>query len=303
MVKFIGGMRSKVNGSGLMHKKIYTLAGFPRAGNTLLSCILNQNPSVQATAHSVTPDILYALEQVKKFSPCYLNFPDANSYDNVMKNIISNYYKDWNADYIIERGDWITPFNFNVFKKYAPNKIKIVIMVRDIIDIIKSYLKLCEKNPEFHINREYNLLDKTELYTNEIETKCDLIMKKNGYVDRALYSIKWILENNNLYDIHIVEYENLVNDTEGTVKSICEFYDLPLFEYKFTDLQQLEVNGQVYNDEYLKAPLHTIRTDKVEKDMTDIHLSPKVINKYNNLEIWRDYLLLFKTSKRLSHGT
>ena len=54
-----------------------------------------------------------------------------------MKNIISNYYKDWNADYIIERGDWTTPFNFDMFKQYAPNEIKIVILVRDIIDIIK----------------------------------------------------------------------------------------------------------------------------------------------------------------------
>ena len=279
-----------------MHKKIYTLAGFPRAGNTLLSCILNQNPSIKATAHSVTPDILYALEQVKKL-PIYLNFPDSKSYDNVMKNVISNYYKDWNADYIIERGDWITPFNFNMFKKYAPNKIKIVILVRDIIDIIKSYLKICENNPWFHINREYNSLDKTELYTSEIETKCDLIMKKNGYVDRSLYSIKWLIENNNLADIRIVEYENLINNTEETIQSICEFYDLPSFEYKFTDLQQLEVNDKVYNDEYLNAPIHTIRTDKIEKDINEISLPSRVVHKYNNLEIWKNYLLLIKNEK------
>ena len=82
-----------------MYKKIYTLAGFTRSGNTLLSCILNQNPFVQATGHSFIPDIFYALSKVKK-SPIYLNFPDSKSYNNVMKNIISNYYKDWNADYI-----------------------------------------------------------------------------------------------------------------------------------------------------------------------------------------------------------
>ena len=121
------------------HKKIYTLAGFPRSGNTLLSCILNQNPSVQATGQSFIPDLLYALAQAKKL-PAYLNFPDSKSYNNVMKNIIPNYYKDWDSDYIIERGDWITPYNFNMFKKYAPNEIKIVILVRNIIDIIKSHL-------------------------------------------------------------------------------------------------------------------------------------------------------------------
>ena len=268
------------------NKKIYTLSGFPRSGNTLLSCILNQNPFVQATGHSFTPEILYALAHVKN-SSLYLNFPDSKSYNNVMKNIISNYYKDWNADYIIERGDWITPFNFNMFKQYAPNEIKIVILVRDIIDIIKSYLKICGNNPLFYINAHYNSLDKTELYTDEIETKCDLIMKKNGYVDTALYSIKWLIENNHLSNMYIVEYENLVNNPKETVQLICEFYGLPAYEYKFTDLQQLEVDGLIYNDKYLNAPLHAIRTDKIEKKMNKITLSPKIINKYSNLEFWR----------------
>ena len=268
------------------NKKIYTLSGFPRSGNTLLSCILNQNPLVQTTGHSFTPEILYALAHVKN-SSLYLNFPDSKSYNNVMKNIISNYYKDWNADYIIERGDWITPFNFNMFKQYAPNEIKIVILVRDIIDIIKSYLKICENNPLFYVNTQYNSLDKTELYTDEIETKCDLIMKKNGYVDTALYSIKWLIENNHLSNMYIVEYENLVNNPKETVQLICEFYGLPAYEYKFTDLQQLEVDGLIYNDKYLNAPLHAIRTDKIEKKMNKITLSPKIINKYSNLEFWR----------------
>ena len=268
------------------NKKIYTLSGFPRSGNTLLSCILNQNPLVQTTGHSFTPEILYALAHVKN-SSLYLNFPDSKSYNNVMKNIISNYYKDWNADYIIERGDWITPFNFNMFKQYAPNEIKIVILVRDIIDIIKSYLKICENNSLFYINAHYNSLDKTELYTDEIETKCDLIMKKNGYVDTALYSIKWLIENNHLSNMYIVEYENLVNNPKETVQLICEFYGLPAFEYTFTDLQQLEVDGLIYNDKYLNAPLHAIRTDKIEKKMNKITLSPKIINKYSNLEFWR----------------
>mgnify|MGYP002130641938 FL=1 len=74
-----------------MHKKIYTLSGFPRSGNTLLASILNQNPLVQTTGHSVIPEMLYVLENVKK-SPAYLTFPDSKSYNNVMKNIISNYY-------------------------------------------------------------------------------------------------------------------------------------------------------------------------------------------------------------------
>jgi hypothetical protein len=38
-------------------KKIFFLAGFPRAGNTLLTSILNQNPDICCTPNSVTLEI------------------------------------------------------------------------------------------------------------------------------------------------------------------------------------------------------------------------------------------------------
>ena len=46
-------------------KKIFFLVGLPRAGNTLLGSILNQNPDIAVTANSITPDILYVLYRVK----------------------------------------------------------------------------------------------------------------------------------------------------------------------------------------------------------------------------------------------
>ena len=38
----------------IKNKKIFFLAGFPRAGNTLLTSILNQNPDVCCTPNSIT---------------------------------------------------------------------------------------------------------------------------------------------------------------------------------------------------------------------------------------------------------
>ena len=42
-------------------KKIYFLCGLPRAGNTLLGSIVNQNKNIKITANSIVPDILYYL--------------------------------------------------------------------------------------------------------------------------------------------------------------------------------------------------------------------------------------------------
>ena len=270
-----------------LSKKVYNIAGFPRAGNTLLGSLLNQHPSVMATAHSVIPDMMYQLEGAR-LAGTFQNFPDTKSYDSVLSNIIPNYYKDWDADFIIERGDWITPFNFDQLTKYAPNEIKIVVLVRDVLDIIKSFIDVCKENPNFHINTDYNQLNKSSLYTDEIETKCDIIMQKEGYVDRALYSLKWLIDSDNMTNIKIVEYNDLVTKPKEVLNSINKFYGLPTFEYELNDLSQFEVNDVTYNDDYLAAPLHIISTDGIKDVKSDTILPDSVGRKYSGLEFWRD---------------
>ena len=49
-----------------MKKTIYYLAGLPRAGNTLLSCILNQNPKVKVSPNSLLGSITYSIFLLKQ---------------------------------------------------------------------------------------------------------------------------------------------------------------------------------------------------------------------------------------------
>ena len=170
-------------------KSIYFTYGLPRSGNTLLSCILNQNPKINTTANSILPSVMFAVEMVKLHDVVYRNFPDEESFNNILKNLFDSYYKDWDGDIIIERGSWISPCNFTLLEKYFQSEIKIVVVVRDVLEVIKSYIIICNKYPNFYINQQYEQLDHTTLYRDELEEKCDLIMKKNGHLDMALYSI------------------------------------------------------------------------------------------------------------------
>ena len=101
--------------------------GLPRAGNTLLGSILNQNPRIKATANSVLPEIMFSINKIKFYDTAYNNFPDESSIDNILKNLFSSYYQDWDGDYIIERGGWITPYNFTLLERYFQDEIKIVV--------------------------------------------------------------------------------------------------------------------------------------------------------------------------------
>lgn len=89
-----------------MSKNITFLVSLPRSGNTLLSAILNQNPQVAVTANSITLEIfkeLYLLKETEVFQ----NFPDHASLDNVLRNIMDNYYEHWPQEYILVR---VQPF-------------------------------------------------------------------------------------------------------------------------------------------------------------------------------------------------
>ena len=73
------------------NKKLFFIIGYPRSGNTLFTSILNQNPIIGCTGNSITLEMmakLYLLKQEELFK----NFPDHQSYDNVLHSIFDLYY-------------------------------------------------------------------------------------------------------------------------------------------------------------------------------------------------------------------
>lgn len=266
-------------------KKIFYLSGFPRSGNTLLSSILSQNPNIQCTGKSILPDVFFRLNTIKNI-PAYKNFEDNESYENMMKNIRASYYEKWKKPIIIERGDWITPYNINMLNHYHPNN-KIIVLVRPVLDIIKSHLKLAKKYSNYEFNDIYHQLDKSTIYTNREETICDLVMKKNGYVDLIIASIYRLIKYEKTENLLFVEYDKLVDDTGNTLDKIYDFLDIDKYQHHFTNLDQFSVEDVSYNDSLIGANIHEIRTDKVEKDKTEIELSSYIVNKYSNLDFWK----------------
>ena len=89
-------------------KKIFFLLALPRSGNTLFGSIMNQNPDIAVTANSITLEIMKDIFLLKQ-TDVFQNYPDHKSLDNVLSNVYSSYYKDWNYKYIIDRGPVMTP--------------------------------------------------------------------------------------------------------------------------------------------------------------------------------------------------
>jgi len=263
-----------------MQQQYYFLTGFPRSGNTLLSTILNQNLDIATSGHSYVPQIFFNLEIIKNHKT-YQNFKTENNLKEIQKNVFFNFYKKWYQKYIIDRSEWSTPYNYNILKQYCPNDIKLIFLIRDPIEIIKSFLDLCNKYPDFYVNRRFNSFDPTTLHRTEIEEKIEIITEKNELFDLACMSYNFIKNNK---DVIFIDYNKLIENPKKNIDKIYTFLDIPKFKHTFNIKKQFKINNISYDDSVVKSPMHTLKTGYLKKCTYDhIKIPNYIIKKYQGV--------------------
>jgi hypothetical protein len=244
-------------------KEYYFLTGLPRSGNTLLGSIINQNPIVNLTANTILTDVFYQLNLIKDYQ-IYKNFPDENSFNNIIKNVFNNYYKDWTANIIIDRGVWGTPANL-YFLKSIIKKPKFIILYRPVLECLASFIKI-------------------EKPTN-VETRCHQLMEINGMIGKSLWSVKNIIKEKE--DYITINYSDLINKPLDKINKIYKFLNIDNYNHVFKNFNDFSVNNVKYDDSILNAPLHKIRTDKIKLNKYNVkdYLPDYIIKQYSNLDI------------------
>jgi hypothetical protein len=234
-------------------RKLFFLVALPRSGNTLFASIMNQNPDIAATANSITLEIMKDLFLLKN-TDVFLNYPDHRSLDNVLDIVYDIYYKDWPQRIIIDRGPVMTPGNFELMQKHYKRPFKVIVLLRDLMDVLASYMQWYTENPDAFPNR-FNLKNDDE--------KLGMIMNKDGAVAKDLEAIK------NSYNYpglcHYVKYDDMVTQPEQEFRKIYGFLNEPYFNHRFIDLNQVSVNGLSYDDRIVGNNMHKLFDGPVRK--------------------------------------
>ena len=257
-------------------KKYYFLTGLPRSGNTLLGSILNQNKKISVTAQSPVSDILYGIENFKNNDYKFKNFPDEKSAENISKKIFENYYKDWKSDYIIDRSCWGTPDNLELLKKYCPNEIKIIVLIRDLNEVLASFIHWSELNPG-------NFLD--EYKTKE--EKCEFLMNPEGQIMKSLHSIYNLHENKTAL---FIKYDDLVNYAEEKITEIYKFFNIKKYNHNFKSICDFKSNHMVYDDHIFGNNLHKVKRNLLKSNYDYVNYVH-----YNIIEKYKSYNSLYLT--------
>jgi hypothetical protein len=233
----------------MMDKQYFFLNSLPRAGNTLLGSILNQNPDMQVTANSIVPEFLQKIHN-SKFEVFFKCYPDHRSLDNVLKNIIPNYYKDWNYKYIIDRCNVGIGNTLMLLKQYLKTPLKIIVLERALDEVLSSFLR---------VHKNWNL---------PIENQIEWFLQPDFAFMKGVNSIR-NLSRPECKDItHFITYNDLVNNPKETIKGIYEFLEVPQYNHYFNDLEKFTANGIAYREDWylpsrVEVKMHDVRTEDI----------------------------------------
>jgi sulfotransferase len=268
-----------------MEKTVHFLGGLPRSGNTLLSALLNQNPRIYSTPLSPLPTLMWdyvnscnPMEQINR------NKENEKRALKVLSSFHENFYKDVDEPIIINREkDWGTPSNLDLIKRFITPTPKIIVTVRDILEIIASFVSM---DADYLKNNTINSNSFINNYRSPQDSIVEYLMRPNGEIDKSLLSISsaFYPENNGIF--HIVEYNDLVLKPEETMSGIYKFLGLNDYKHDFNKIKKVESD----NDMAIGLPknLHDIRKSISRSSTSTDILSDYIKHKYSNMEFWRE---------------
>jgi len=265
------------------------MGGLSRSGSTLLSAILQQNPNIYVSENSPICDLTYKLNLLFDHNPQYNSSPDEKRRINVLRNLIDNYYFDVKKPIIIDKfRSWGTPYNISMIQSLYTENVKIICPTRNIIEILASFLKLIKENKNHHsfvdkeIEKNYSKIN----IENLDDLRCEVLVEMDGGIRHQLYALQQCMDKSYKDFFHLVEYDNLIENTKGELGKIYDFLGL---EYYAHDYEKINYKSKSKDTDYFGVPnLHKVRSKifKTSPDPQNI-LSEKIIKKYSGLEFWR----------------
>lgn len=271
-----------------LQKTYYFMAGLPRSGSTLLSAILNQNPRFHSGPSSPVTSLMLVLEQAIANDELFRAYPKPEQAGELIANVIRHYYSDVDKPVIFDKNrSWVNRLHY--IQGYFGFEPKVLVPVRDTAEILASFIAMHRRNP-FEINGRVNFIDEMLIKSNiplTDDNRCQFIAGPDGILGQSYNGIKQAVMEGRQKQLHFVEYDDLVNNPEDTMKSVYEFLDEKYYAHDFSNIVNIhkEKDAEIYG----LADMHDVR-DTLEKTSIDPSeiLSEAVLEQCRDSEFWRD---------------
>jgi sulfotransferase len=270
-----------------MDKKYYFMAGLPRAGSTVLSALLNQNPRIHSGPSSPVVPIMLELEKNFSNNELFVAYPKMDQAKQIIASVLPQFYNDVSKAVIIDKNrSWVNRPEY--ITGYFDIEPKIICPVRNLDEVVASFVKLCHDNP-IQAGKPLNFIDKAIIKNGQEltdENRASFVAGP-GIIGQSFDGIKSILSKGQDKLIHFVEYDDLMDNPQETMNKIYDFLEEEHFEHDFDNITNIHRENDM--NTYGIEKMHEVPS-KLKKSSIDPKqvLPEEIYNLCQGQEFWRD---------------
>jgi len=238
----------------MIKQNIFFMAGFPRAGSTLLMNILAQNPRFHGSPTSGLINSIIQLKENWKTNPIYLANGENYIYPRIktmMKGMLEGFYQNELLQNIIpidKNRAWTG--NFDLLDELFDSKVKFIYPIRHIIDCLISLEKIERKST----------LIKMPTKTQDLTTvgRAETALGDEGVFGLPITYLREILYRKEWDRLLLVPFDDLLKYPEPTLKRLYFQLGVEYFEHDLNNIKQTIFEEDIHHG-YAPNSLHKIK--------------------------------------------
>lgn len=247
-------------------QKVLFMAGFPRAGSTLLANVLAQNPKLYPTPTSGLIGSVYSIKDNWRQNDIYKSNGEDYIYPKIrtmVKNMIIGYYeKEFLKGQIpIDKNrSWGGDLDF--LDEVFGCKVKLIYPIRHIGDCVISMEKMNRKSTINNHGDNGN-------WINEQTTvgRAENFVKDDGVFGQPLLRLREMMYRGYRDRIVFVPYNDMLTYPTETFNKLYDELGLVRYEHNFDDIKQVLFEEDMHHG-FAPHTLHSIREGKLDSPRT-----------------------------------
>lgn len=264
--------------------KAHFICGLPRAGSTLLSTLLAQNPRFHATITSPIFGIVSAIRQSISIPNEHYPIMSDDLRSRLYEGVFKSYYEQavQSGKTIIFDSNRSWPVLLPLVSTMFPES-KMIVCVRSLAWVVDSLERLFRKN-QTAIPSFFN----DGMEARSVYSRTDTLMRADRIVGAS-----WNVTREGFYGeqsdrLLLLEYTYLATDPQRALRAVYDFIGEPMFEHRFTGLTMADQEDIEKFDHAMGMPgLHRVGADVRTASRATL-LPPELFQRLDKMSFWRD---------------
>ncbi|MBO7789441.1 sulfotransferase [Burkholderia pseudomallei] len=263
---------------------IHFISGLPRAGSTLLSVLLAQNPRIHATITSPLFSIATAMRQAMSTSSEHYQLMNERKRLKLYAGLFDSYYEDaYKAGKTIVFDSNRSWLQLQALTSAVFPGARTIVCVRSPSWVIDSLEQLFLANAAVIPQYFNDAFEARSLYS-----RTDALMRPDRMVGASWSNLREAFYGPQSEQLLIVEYTALVADPEATLRTLYNFIGEPFFEHKYSELR-IESQDDIDRFDYaMGVPgLHRVGGEVRRRARATV-LPPELYERLERMAFWRE---------------